>query len=145
MRWEANLTKKRMEKKDTITVMLIYTFVNKSTFLWTWFIWSLPTPSITFSVTRSSLFADRCLLHVGLKIIFWQWLGTITGQRNFCSVKSCFLTGQNFKKSEPILVMSNFVFVNVIVLLQGDKMQEKCKIYRWRAACLKERVCVTGW
>ena len=94
----------------------------------------------TFSVTRSSLFADRCLLHVGLKIIFWQWLDTITGQRNFCSIKSCFLTGQNFKKSEPILVMSNFVFVNVIVLLQGDKMQDlQVK------SCLFKRKSLRDW
>ena len=54
----------------------------------------------TFSVTRSSLFADRRLLHAGLKIIFGQWLAKET----FAQSSHVFLTGQNLKKSEPILV-----------------------------------------
>ena len=54
---------------------------------------TLPYGAIWGSLPHPSSHNYFIYLFSGLKIIFRPWLDTMTGQRNFCLVKSLFLTG----------------------------------------------------
>ena len=71
----------------------------------------------------------------GLKVIFRQWQDTMTGQRNFLSVKPCFWRVKILEKGYP--------GVNLFFLIGDSNLmyfykETKSKIYRWGFGCLCE-------
>ena len=75
----------------------------------------------------------------GLKVIFRQWQDTMTGQRNFLSVKPCFWLVKILEKGYP--------GVNLFFLIGDSNLmyfykETKSKIYRWGFGCLCENESV---